>query len=406
MKKISKFLLLSAFFAGIFGATLQKNKEVLKTEAVNITQGTKLYLEPNAYWLQASARFAAYFYGDGDTWIDMTQTVSNPLYYEVTMDQAKSFTNVVFVRMNPDTTDNNWNTKWNQTDDLVYDGTNNLFTVAANTWDKGGGTWSTYVEEALPPLPEFTPTVEGINSSKVRIWLDRSGEYDMGYTITMKVGETYYEPTGYEAAIHEGRWFAYYDMPLSAFTGSPQVDLVVFITDVKEEKVISTGAYIAGDNNKVWKINKSGEEYSIAKGAITDRIIPEFFAKVLEGYLTCSTSAENGYNAYPDIDTYLLPRDGDGHWNMEGNLDGNMITDYSGVGSGNYGSDRGTGVQVDAYDKYAALQSMYNNGKIEGSGAIAENSSRSVTTSAVLIVGLLGITTLAGFYFLQKKKYS
>jgi hypothetical protein len=45
--------------------------------------------------------------------------------------------------MNPGTTANNWNNKWNQTSDLKAptDG-KNLYTVKENTWDKGGGTWS------------------------------------------------------------------------------------------------------------------------------------------------------------------------------------------------------------------------------------------------------------------------
>ena len=46
--------------------------------------------------------------------------------------------------MNPSTTANNWNNKWNQTADLVIptDG-KNLYTVAEGAWDKGAGTWST-----------------------------------------------------------------------------------------------------------------------------------------------------------------------------------------------------------------------------------------------------------------------
>jgi hypothetical protein len=45
--------------------------------------------------------------------------------------------------MNPGSSTNNWNNKWNQTADLVAptDG-NNLYTVEDGTWDKGGGTWS------------------------------------------------------------------------------------------------------------------------------------------------------------------------------------------------------------------------------------------------------------------------
>ena len=45
--------------------------------------------------------------------------------------------------MNPANTTNDWSNKWNQTADLTIptDG-NNCYTVAAGTWDNGGGSWS------------------------------------------------------------------------------------------------------------------------------------------------------------------------------------------------------------------------------------------------------------------------
>ena len=62
-------------------------------------------------------------------------------YYEV--EKQAGYPNVIFCRMNPNATANNWNNKWNQTEDLVIptDG-NNLYTIKDGTWDKGGGTWS------------------------------------------------------------------------------------------------------------------------------------------------------------------------------------------------------------------------------------------------------------------------
>ena len=62
--------------------------------------------------------------------------------YEVLKSNLQA--NIIFCRMNPNTTDNNWNNKWNQTGDLTVptDGTN-LYTVKDGTWDNGGGTWST-----------------------------------------------------------------------------------------------------------------------------------------------------------------------------------------------------------------------------------------------------------------------
>ncbi len=102
-----------------------------------------LYLQPNANWNIDGARFAAYFFGNGDTWVDMTLVEGETNIYAVTV--PAGFENIIFCRMNPGVAANNWGNKWNQTEDLKVptDGTN-LYTVTENTWDKGGGVWSVY----------------------------------------------------------------------------------------------------------------------------------------------------------------------------------------------------------------------------------------------------------------------
>ena len=103
-----------------------------------------VYLKPNSNWTQSNARFAAYFWNDsGNVWVSMTASDTTGIY-EVHLPEGYDYgCNVIFCRMNPSTSANNWNNKWNQTSDLKTptDG-KNLYTVKANTWDKGGGTWS------------------------------------------------------------------------------------------------------------------------------------------------------------------------------------------------------------------------------------------------------------------------
>ncbi len=114
-----------------------------KQEEPEVTEN-KLYLKPNANWKKDNARFAAYFWGSGDKWVSMTDSDGDGIY-ELNIPEGYDYgCNVIFCRMNPNTTANNWNNKWNQTSDLKAptDG-KNLYTVKENTWDKGGGTWST-----------------------------------------------------------------------------------------------------------------------------------------------------------------------------------------------------------------------------------------------------------------------
>ena len=102
-----------------------------------------LYLRPSSNWKKDNARFAIYMFGNGDGWTSMTSVSGETDLYQGTIDDK--YPKVIFCRMNPATTENNWNqgVKWNQTGDLTL-GTENMYTIAEGTWDYGNGTWSTY----------------------------------------------------------------------------------------------------------------------------------------------------------------------------------------------------------------------------------------------------------------------
>ena len=136
--------------------------------AANITSGTKLYLTPNSNWKTDNARFAAYFFGDGEAWGSMTLVSGETDVYEVTTpNSGKNYTNVIFCRMNPSASANNWNNKWNQTDDLTIDNTgNNQYTVKEGTWNNGGGTWSCYDNVTEYTVSGTGSTVKLSNSEK------------------------------------------------------------------------------------------------------------------------------------------------------------------------------------------------------------------------------------------------
>ena len=119
--------------------TITKSGAKATVESAEV-ENPKLYLTPNSNWKKDNARFAAYFFGNGDKWVSMTDSDKDGIY-EVEI--PTGYPNVIFCRMNPSASANNWNNKWNQTGDLVIptDGTNH-YTVKDGTWDKGGGTWS------------------------------------------------------------------------------------------------------------------------------------------------------------------------------------------------------------------------------------------------------------------------
>ena len=154
-------------------------QEVKEVDAAD-GQPETLYLKPNSNWTQSNARFAAYFFGNGDTWVSMVDSDSDGVH-EVTVPTDKKYPNVIFVRMNPSTTENNWNNgvKWNQTSDLtIPTNGNNLYTVKEDTWDKGGGTWSTFnvVQKDYEVLDQLVNTYynEGHYVRATQIYVDQA----------------------------------------------------------------------------------------------------------------------------------------------------------------------------------------------------------------------------------------
>lgn len=123
------------------GSAIEDAVEQTVSNQKPVESAGKLYLIPNANWKVDNARFAAYFYGSGEKWVDMTDEDGDGIYE---CELPEGYPNVIFCRMNPGTTDNNWDNKWNQTSDLVVptDGTN-CYTVPEGSWDNGEGTWST-----------------------------------------------------------------------------------------------------------------------------------------------------------------------------------------------------------------------------------------------------------------------
>ena len=133
---------------GVAALLLAGNFAWQKDEVVDAAAATTLYLKPNSEWNQANARFAAYFWDTAAaTWHNMTDSDGDGTY-EVTV--PANCKKVIFCRMNPSASANNWNNKWNQTGDLTIptDG-KNLYTMNSGSWD--AGTWGTYTYVA----PEY-----------------------------------------------------------------------------------------------------------------------------------------------------------------------------------------------------------------------------------------------------------
>ena len=147
-----------------------------------------LYLVPGTEWDKDDAWFAAYFFGNGDTWVKMTDSDGDGRYE---CEQPSGYTNVIFVRMSSaDTSTLSFNNAWNQTNDLTFDG--NCYTITGWSGDRGVGTWSTITveEEETTAPPETTAP-------------DDSGDFDT------EAGYIYFKPSS-DWTVAGAKFMAYF----------------------------------------------------------------------------------------------------------------------------------------------------------------------------------------------------
>ncbi|MBQ6153630.1 MAG: hypothetical protein IJJ15_07785 [Ruminococcus sp.] len=131
------------------------------TEATYASSGITLTLKPGV-WNADGAWYAAYFYGNGETWKKMDGSGST-----YTVEVPAGFTNVIFVRMNKnDTSTLSWDNKWNQTNDLTIPASNATYAISG--WGSGTdvcpGTWTVDPTVAPTSAPTSAPTAAPTSS--------------------------------------------------------------------------------------------------------------------------------------------------------------------------------------------------------------------------------------------------
>ena len=190
---------------GITGAGPVKYTDQQKVKNLTATNGsqyniyaiwelapTTIYLKPNDNWLSANARFAIYWWADGgkNGWVDMTAVDCYSDTY--TAEIPVGVTEFKFVRLNPNTNANNFNdgVKWDETLNLtIQNDGKNLYTIAADAWSNGNGTWSTY---SAPATYEITlkATTNGTVKAKYGSTEKSSGNSDVRFSVPVNTKVT------------------------------------------------------------------------------------------------------------------------------------------------------------------------------------------------------------------------
>ena len=119
-----------------------------------------VYFKPDGNWTQSSARFALYYYGNGDGWVSMTSTSGLSGVYDAEL--PSGYTNFIIVRLNGSSSANNWGNKWNQSADLTYPTADSYYNKSSNSaWDS----WSV-TPTTVPTFAPYLQTNNNVNGSQ------------------------------------------------------------------------------------------------------------------------------------------------------------------------------------------------------------------------------------------------
>lgn len=200
------------------------------------------------------------------------------------------------------------------------------------------------------------------------------------------------------------RRYDYFDVDLSVYTNEWYMTVQKFQYNnwkaaTNPIQLTATNAfkayYIWGD----WAWDQTAG--TVSPGAITN-VDAGMAAKALGGIHTCSSSAINGYNAFPNFNsTFVMNGES---WKTTGNLSDYTIDDFA-DGDTSYSGSAAT--TTNAYDKYVAVQSLYNKANPSlSSRAIVAPEKHNATMGIVVGVSAAVIVSLGACYFILRKKHN
>lgn len=124
----------SAIYSFEFNTSTKKLDVKIKE---TVTIDNVYYLQAGQKWPEANAWIAAYtFEGSKTTWYKMLQLADNNYYFI----KEDNYTNIIFVRKNPNNTNFDWNDVWAQTPDLKIP-TDGKYTYKIVEWHAAGSGW-------------------------------------------------------------------------------------------------------------------------------------------------------------------------------------------------------------------------------------------------------------------------
>ena len=181
----------------VAGITLTYSADISEPEPEPLTLYLKLS-EGDGNWAGWPAKYAIYYFNDATNgWSDfMTAVEGEQNVYVGTIPAEYTNDKIIFVRLNGETTEANWDNKWSQTVNLEIPEGKDFFTVTSGgTGSECNGVWSKYGEEYVPALANgfyLVGTFGGVEAwnyealsaaKQFKENEENAGEYKLEYTL-------------------------------------------------------------------------------------------------------------------------------------------------------------------------------------------------------------------------------
>ena len=313
---------------------------------------------------ETGATICAYFYGDGDAWVNCTTIESGEwnttgaIYKFTVPNSNKKYTGVIFTRgKNTDS----WTNVWNQTTDQTPDDSYNIFYISnTKSGDKYTGTWGRYSPNGA--------VVGDFNS-----WNPDANPFSSGSTSTINVSLSSSSNTSFKILYKE----AYYGN-----TGTITNSVSNWVFETSKDNCTITPAFASSAQNYSFKWENSTKKISVTyptsytitygvgtnKGCSSVSVSPSFTSGRLvvasESITFSKTATNSGYS-----------------WKGWYNAAGGSGTNWQSTDA-NYTSSSRTG-NVNVYACYDLIN--YNITYNLNGGSGASNSTYNVTTSTITL---------------------
>ncbi|HOJ44903.1 MAG TPA: hypothetical protein PK340_02525 [Bacilli bacterium] len=226
----------------------------------------------------------------------------------------------------------------------------------------------------------------------MRIWITNyfANWYgSQGYPLTLRVDDNTHYYLNY-FSIDDSRSASYYYADIPVSSGYWQVYSLNIPTDLGT-KGSTTG--ISSNHYKLYALPTSTKGSAPVVDAAPTNIRTDAFAKVLEGYTTCTDSTLNGYGAWANLETYWYN-------NLEStDLSSLTLIDHeqTDIEDGNYKSDVIKTSSVPVQDKWDMMEYLYN-AIPEGPEVGFVNQNYSKSTLEMIVFGFATMAAFAALY--------